>query len=203
MGFRQSRCIGAQLNKLIWFLCTALLLTSYQICADVLLDEQIYRLALQGYCSTKRSSHNFLLSTSTPLPKREQLGSYGANAPNVEAFNDMYSRNKGTTALPSSLACDRLEVKSKEEILEGFNTKPKLAYNPILTDENWAGFSEKFPSVSGIVEVSAPGYSKDGRYAIIYMQSMCGILCGYADFHQFKNVDGAWIFDKNFFVSQS
>ncbi len=189
--------------NLIHILCGFSFILTLNSCANVLPDEQIYRLALDGYCSTKKNRRSFLQSTSAPLPKKEQLGSYGADAPNVEAFNDMYSRNKGTTRLPSNLACDRLAVKSKEEILEGFNTKPKLPYNPLLTDENWAGFSEKFPDVSGIVEVSAPGYSKDGRYAIIYMQSVCGILCGYANFHQFKNIDGVWIFDKSFFVWQS
>lgn len=186
------RCI-----KSVYILCSIFLLFSLNSCADALQDEQVYRMALQGFCSKKEGQYSLLQSTSTLLPKRN------ISELNAEAIDDMYDRNKTVVALPSNIGCDKLKILNEAEILAGFKTKPKLPYNPLLIDESWAGFFEKFPGALGVVEISTPGYSKDGRYAVIYLWSGCGSLCSYGNFFQYKKMNGIWVFDKKDFVSQS
>lgn len=184
-----------QYVKSAWIICSIFLLLSLNSCADSLQDEHVYRIALQGFCSKKVKGYSFLQNTSTPLPKRTKLSTSSVGELNAEAMDDMYDRNKTITTLPASIACDQLKILSEAEILKGFDTKPKLPHS-IAVDEDWAGFYETFPGVSDIVKVSMPGYSKDGKQAVIYLQSVCGSLCGGGSFMQYKNVNGAWLYDK-------
>lgn len=98
--------------------------------------------------------------------------------------------------------CNGVVVKSEAEINAGFKNKPKGNVD-IFTDEAWVGLREAYPGVDGILRLSQPGYSVDHKYAILYVVSSCDSLCGYADFIQYKFINGAWVYDKKVFVSKS
>jgi hypothetical protein len=183
-----------QFIKSVWIIF--FLLFSLSSCADSFQDEHVYRVAVQGYCDKKNKGYSILQSTSTHLPEREKISSSGPDILNVEAVDDAYNRNRVVTDLPASIACDQLKILSETVIIEGFKTKPKLPYNPVVLEEDWAGFFEKFSGVSSIVEISVPGYSKDGKYAVIYLQSVCGSVCGGGSFIQYKKINGKWVYDK-------
>jgi hypothetical protein len=40
------------------------------------------------------------------------------------------------------------------------------------------GLEAKYPGLRHIVEVSAPGYTRDGKYALVYVRSVCDGRCG-------------------------
>ena len=149
--------------------------------------------ALSGYCKGKGIT---LLQSKTISPPAD----FDLKELNPEAVRDLYKNN--VASIPLHFECTGVVLMSPEKIEAGFNNKPKGAVG-IFTDEAWVGLREKYPGTSGVLRLSQVGYSIDHAYAILYMASSCDSLCGYADFFQYKFINGSWVFDKRVFVAQS
>lgn len=60
-------------------------------------------------------------------------------------------------------------------------------------DTGWTIFSERYPdSGDSLVVVSAVGFDREKRRALVYMAHYCGSLCGGGAHHFLEKVDGAW-----------
>lgn len=149
--------------------------------------------ALSNYCKSKNIT--FLQKTTISPP-----ADFNLKELNSEAVKDLYSKNIGSVVM--EFKCDGVLLKSDAEIDAGFKNKPKGEVG-IFTDEEWVGFREMYPGASGVLSLSQAGYFKDHAYAILYISSSCDSLCGYADFIQYKFINGSWVYDKKVFVAQS
>lgn len=175
-------------NKSKYFLCC--LIFSYLPLAQA----DFLTSALSGHCKGKEVT--ILQETTIEAPKDINLKEL-----NSDAVKDLYMKNGNPIQI--DFKCNGIILKSEYEIEAGFNNKPKGPVDVIFTDERWVGFYEKYPDSKGILKISQVGYSKDHTYAIIYKVSSCNSFCGYADFFQYKFVNGIWVHDKTVFVSKS
>jgi hypothetical protein len=56
----------------------------------------------------------------------------------------------------------------------------------------WEGFHRAFPRGTGIIEVSRVGLSRDGRWAILYIEEQASSLGGAGDFNILHREGGVW-----------
>ena len=149
--------------------------------------------ALSGYCKSEKIT---ILQSTTISPPAD----FNLKELNSEAVKDLYKNNMSSSTM--EFKCNGVVLKSEAEINAGFKNKPKGNVD-IFTDEAWVGLREAYPGVTGILRLSQPGYSVHHKYSILYVASSCDSLCGYADFIQYKFINGAWVYDKKVFVSKS
>jgi hypothetical protein len=58
--------------------------------------------------------------------------------------------------------------------------------------ERWDAYYDHYPKSGGYIFMSAVGFNKNKTLAIVYMGSICGGLCGQAQFHLLEKVRGHW-----------
>jgi hypothetical protein len=59
-------------------------------------------------------------------------------------------------------------------------------------DKYWREYYQRFPGVSGIIELSAIGYSADGSAGVLMVDTGCGSLCGNGYIVVVKRDRGLW-----------
>ena len=57
---------------------------------------------------------------------------------------------------------------------------------------SWDAYYDHYPQSGGWIFMSAVGFNKNKTRAIVYMGSICGGLCGQAQFHLLEKVQGQW-----------
>jgi len=149
----------------------------------------VFLAALKGYCTS--SDKNVLQNKSVTITKDDLKNSTATL--NSEAIISLSVQNQEPQKL--EFICEQLIVLSEEEIDLGFKNKPLKKY-PRYLNEKWAGFFEKYSEAHGILKVSMPGYSSDRKYAVIYITSACGPLCGNSSLIQLKKLAGVWVVEK-------
>ena len=60
------------------------------------------------------------------------------------------------------------------------------------TKEFWKAFYQAYPARWGSVSISAIGYRRDGRQAVLHVQNGCGGLCGRGQIVLLEKVAGKW-----------
>lgn len=65
----------------------------------------------------------------------------------------------------------------------------QLFNNP---EQAWEDFKQKYPKSSGIIDVSAPGFSKDAKEAIIYIGKRWGKELGNGYYYLYRFQDNHW-----------
>ncbi len=60
----------------------------------------------------------------------------------------------------------------------------------------WDLFHTKFPKSPGIITLSRPGFSADGKTAVIYMGDQKDYLAGKGQIYVFRKKDGQWVKSK-------
>lgn len=58
--------------------------------------------------------------------------------------------------------------------------------------EPWHAYYEHYPRSGGWIFMSAVGFNRNKTLAIVYIGSICGGLCGQAQFHLLEKVKGQW-----------
>ena len=56
----------------------------------------------------------------------------------------------------------------------------------------WIEFGKRHPGVSVLVSLSRAGFSSDGQRAIVYIEMLCGWLCGYGSYLLFEKQGDTW-----------
>jgi hypothetical protein len=59
-------------------------------------------------------------------------------------------------------------------------------------DKYWQEYYQRFPGASGIIELSAIGYSADGSAGVLMVDTGCGSLCGNGYIVVVKRDRGLW-----------
>jgi len=73
---------------------------------------------------------------------------------------------------------------ANQEILNSFPRQDPEKY--------WAQFYQKYPGSSGVIELSAIGYSPGQDLAIVMVDQGCGMLCGIGYIVALRRVGGVW-----------
>lgn len=111
-------------------------------------------------------------------------GAYG------EALADMKRRSTAGSLLPASLDCLGIRIKPRREIDRAFALKPATV--PEAASPGWDGFHYTYPGASGLLGVSLPGYSRDGRSAVVYSHALGCALCGAGFYIEFRREATGW-----------
>lgn len=105
----------------------------------------------------------------------------------LDAFRDLLRRNLSRKRLPAGIACSHIRVVSHERIKELFSHQASA----------WRAFYSAFPGAEGIDRISLPGYSGDGRRAVVYRAGSCGDLCGAGFLVLLRKHGSAWIVERS------
>ena len=58
--------------------------------------------------------------------------------------------------------------------------------------DSWDEYYDRYPQSGGYVFMSPVGFNKKKTQAVVYTGSICGGLCGRAQFHLFEKIRGEW-----------
>ena len=106
----------------------------------------------------------------------------------LEAVLDFYEKNS------TKYTIDVLGEIEIEHIIYTEEMDHEIFFsNGINPSKNWNIFYQRFPSYPGIIDLSRPGFSKDGTFTVIYMGNLYGRLHGGGRVHILKKENGKWI----------
>ena len=126
-----------------------------------------------------------VVSKSTGAPKRERGFLQGwAHSDELEA--GLRARTRKDIELPDAVGCPGLVLASDSEIEHAFSKYDDLEPRP------WSGFYEAFPDAKQLIGVGAPGYSKDGKHAVVFFTRATGVLGGYGIFLRLQKTGEGW-----------
>ncbi len=95
-------------------------------------------------------------------------------------LSELAKRNTQPSAIPQIGPKDRVVLKSKKQL------------NAIFKKGFWAEFRRIFPNSGGLMKLSLPVYSKDGKMALIYSSRATDGRAGSGWLKLFEKVDGKW-----------
>lgn len=98
------------------------------------------------------------------------------------------ARNKVAHQLPQLVLCSRMKLVSSATLDALFSEKCKKAGAC-----GWPGFYHAFSKATGVTWLSLPGYSANGKTAVVFVSGACGSLCGAGSFWILNKVDGKWV----------
>lgn len=173
---------AAMLSGLLWLPASS----AREPSADTQTDALVLEAVLSSQC---QSSDGFvLLSLRSISPSQDaELGS----ADESGAFDDLKRRNGSTATLPSSISCRGVHVLEDRKVRQLFEGG-KHSVDKDLLGDRWKQFYARFPSATGWMSLSLPGYTADGDIAIVYQVVRCGSLCGQGMYVYLHRVNGQW-----------
>jgi hypothetical protein len=105
----------------------------------------------------------------------------------------LIERNAIESQLPR---LNSLEKCSSLHIVSGRDVDRNFGYGGDSKDQDlekmWDAFHSTFKGANGVISVSLPGYSDDGKSAVVYVTTSCGSLCGHGYYVELKSESGAW-----------
>lgn len=102
----------------------------------------------------------------------------------VEAVRDFCSKNTGTNTVDALGPLGfRHVVLTEEQQNRLFKTSGQ---------DGWTAFYRTYPNSPGIITLSRPGFSRDGRLAVIYMGNQSHWLAGHGRIFVLQRTDGKW-----------
>lgn len=104
-----------------------------------------------------------------------------AAASGRSAIASLRQRNASTQPLPHNIS------------LSCFKTLPPAKLAKALTNGDWQQFHKALPDAWGIFRLSLPGYSRDGKTALVQGSEVCGPLCGNGFYWVLRLVRGKWL----------
>jgi len=103
-----------------------------------------------------------------------------AAASGRSAIVSLRQRNSSTQPLPHNMS------------LSCFKTLPPAKLAKVLPNGNWQYFHKALPGAWGIFRLSLPGYSRDGKTALVQGSAICGPLCANGFYWVLCLVRGKW-----------
>jgi hypothetical protein len=106
------------------------------------------------------------------------------NKKSVEAVRDFCSKNSSESTINEIGTLSIKHVVLTEE-------QAKTLFSD--WSKGWEIFYQTYPKSPGIIELSRPGFSKDGTVAIIYMGQSANMIAGAGQLSVFQKKDGEWV----------
>ena len=106
------------------------------------------------------------------------------------AVANLLARNASSPRLPDGITCSRLKIVETAEITESFAPSSGI---PPTNPPDWRHFYAAFPGANGVTRLSLPGYSEDGRVALVLVSGACDSLCGSGFLWELEKLDGTWM----------
>lgn len=115
-------------------------------------------------------------------------------------LDDFIEKNRQHHRLDKKIATKfRYRLISQMEKEKAFNMED----DPNDLDKGWRNFYKTFPNSGGYRSFSRVGLSKDKKYALLYVDTSCGSLCGSGVYYLFSKINGKWKEQKSLRVSIS
>ena len=96
-------------------------------------------------------------------------------------FQAVRVKRRAIDSLPTKVPLVRLDAAARAKLRE---SKDPRAY--------WMAFYRQFPGTPGQIALSRPGFSRDGRAALILVEYGCGRLCGGTLYALLERQAGRW-----------
>jgi hypothetical protein len=103
------------------------------------------------------------------------------------AFDNYTETNKNPAAVEKKFRTDKnYSLISDSELKNRFRPRGNLR-------QEWEDFKKAYPAASGYYyETSRPGFSTDGKQALIFVSFYCGSLCADGSWYFLELTDGKW-----------
>ena len=102
-----------------------------------------------------------------------------------DTYEDFWAKNAEPKVLTLSEAASRpVRLVTKEEVDRIFGNRDEL--------DGWAGFRKAFPRSSGIIRLSAVGFSRDGEQALLYFSTLTDWLEGLGSYYLLARTETGW-----------
>jgi hypothetical protein len=90
-----------------------------------------------------------------------------------------------------ALSWTHIDVCSAVRIVEGSKIEAIFAADDRIPP-GWDSFENAFPGASRLIEVSLPAFTSDGKRAVVYLDTKCGVLCGAGFYIELKRTAAGW-----------
>jgi hypothetical protein len=131
-------------------------------------DAAVLKAALADLCE----GNYLILDSSNVAPSQ---GTWEPPGFPTAAMRELWSRSRRPELLPLSEACPGTYVATQEEIKAAFDVPSSPG--PTSLDWRWEdGFYKRFAGAWGLIRLSLPGYSRDGKTAVVYRERSRGAL---------------------------
>ena len=102
-----------------------------------------------------------------------------------DTYEDFWAKNAEPKVLTLSEAAFRpVRLVTKEEVDRIFGNRDEL--------DGWASFRKAFPRSSGIIRLSAVGFSRDGEQALLYFSTSTDWLEGLGSYYLLARTETGW-----------
>ena len=142
-------------------------------------DGSVLRAVTTQICQSLRGKYTVVYTSSLVVDSHTTIAGI-----NRSAVFDLVRRNTKSTNLPVNIGCEGAHVVTDADIDRAI----AASTNPV----RWDGFYSAFPGADGITQLSLPGYSRDGRSAVVLVSGACGVLCGAAFYWELQLRHGKW-----------
>jgi hypothetical protein len=101
-------------------------------------------------------------------------------------IKDFISKNKSKNKIDKNFLFDISNCKmiSSKDI--------DLLFNNNLLKSDWSEFFRKYPESTGILSFSRVGFNKQKTHAILYVEKICGHICGTGSYLFYYKSSGSW-----------
>ena len=152
---------------------------------DVSLDRAVLQFVVDRICSNTKRGYHVLSSTAAAVPDDAIEGL----DPNL--VRNLIARNSSRPALPSGIGCKQLKLEDDAKITRAVSAVASPP-SPKSAHPYWGTFDETFPGATGITHLSLPAYSGSFNEALVYVDGICGGLCGSGFIWRLRLVNGQW-----------
>jgi hypothetical protein len=146
--------------------------------------------------SSYRDSKTVLILRSIPpkewpigQPRGAILGDSEFNRTFSPVFDSFEKANQESRSLEHHFSIPKpYSLVSQDEIDAAFQRRL-----PNTVDDGWSGFRGAFPESRGYLILSGVGFNSDRTLALVYVEHMCGGLCGAARYYILQKRKGHWV----------
>jgi hypothetical protein len=128
-------------------------------------DTAVLRAVLGSDCDT--SGHKYLMVSDKPVAAMD-------SAP---AWLSRSLRAKLSARVPSGAKWPHIPICPAERIVD-FASVNEIFTRQTRMPPGWTEFYARFPQAQGITSLSLPAFTPDRRHAVVYLETICGPLCG-------------------------
>jgi hypothetical protein len=133
-------------------------------------DIAIFKAVVQSEACSRVDSKIRVISDLPAILARAPVSAATLSAPAM--YKDLFNRSQtAADKWPHIEVCDGARVVASAKIEEIFKREQSVP-------PGWNAFFEEFPKAVGLVKISLPALSQDGRKALVYMETSCDVLCG-------------------------
>jgi hypothetical protein len=132
-------------------------------------DLAVFRAVLSSAC--QRADRTFYVISDLPISTKgyPAPADWPANLP----WTDL------AASVPSGVRWPHIEICAANRIVDHRKVDAIFERDAsIRSPPGWDPFYVEFPGAKGLMRISVPAFTSDGRHAVIYLETTCNVMCG-------------------------